>query len=102
MLTETDVLALLRQAFDNFRRNGDMSVEFSEDLVISGRDGALDSLDTMYFIDQVEELIGKNAGRDVEIIGDDLFAREDNPLDSMRSLARYILERLAEGGEAPF
>ncbi|MDR1776447.1 MAG: hypothetical protein LBR31_01285 [Desulfovibrio sp.] len=94
-MNDRDVLDLLRQALDEIQKGGKKTAEFSPSLLLSGPDSALDSLDTMLFLDSVEELVRKKAGWDVPVIDDALYAQERNHFATVQSLADHIAGLLA-------
>jgi len=94
MLDREEILSLLEEAFAATQRGAAVVHDFAPDLQLLGRNGVFDSLDTMLFLDQVDQMLGERLGREFDLIDADAFARDNNPFANMRSLADYIQERL--------
>ena len=88
---------LLERALTDIQSGSAVVSVFSPDLKLGGREGALDSLDTMLFLDRVEELLEEREGRAIPLVTDEAFLREENPFHSMRTLDAYIRELIGEG-----
>lgn len=96
MLTREEILQLLHEAFTKNQSFTTEHLVFSPDLRLTGKDGSLDSLDTMLFLDNVDELFSERLGYPFDIMGGDAFLREDSPFHSIETLVAYIQELLAD------
>lgn len=96
MLSNDEIYALLAEAFSETQKGSEIIHEFDRDKQLLGEDGIFDSLDTMLFLDLVDEKLGKKLGRDIDLVDGDVFARENNPFANMGSMAEYIAERIGE------
>ena len=88
----TSIYALLEQALADVQKGNAVVNTFSPALKLGGKEGALDSLDTMLFLDRVEELLEEREGKPVKLVTDDAFLRENNPFQTMEALAAYITD----------
>ena len=96
MLTQNDIYAILQEALDITQKGATVVHPFSPSLQLLGREGVLDSLDAMIFLDNVDELLKAKTGKNIMLMGEDAFAREDTPFASIASLAAYIEELLGK------
>jgi hypothetical protein len=94
-MDEQSVLEILRQSLEDIRGKGGKGPAFSPEMQITGKDGALDSLDTMLFLDRAEERVRAAAGWDVPLVGDGVLNANPSPFATMRTMAAYILGLLA-------
>lgn len=98
MLNDADIYALLENALTDVQKDSPAACAFSPDLRLGGKEGALDSLDTMLFLDRVEELLSARLGGPVTLITDEAFTAEENPFESMKNLAEYVKNNLSPEG----
>ncbi|MDR2603862.1 MAG: hypothetical protein LBC55_00715 [Desulfovibrio sp.] len=89
MLTKPDIHALLEQAFYATAPK-EQHDAFSLSLNILGAEGVFDSMDAMFFLTKVDDLLSEAVGTDVVLTGDDAFSRETTPFRTMGTLAEYI------------
>ncbi len=68
---------------------------FEPDLPLAGTGGVLDSIDTILFLEETEDLFSERMGVPVTLVTETVFERRPNPFQSVRSLTAYIAEVLA-------
>lgn len=90
------IYALLEQALAAITTDGAARPAFSPQLKLTGVGGALDSLDTMLFLDEAEERLRAEFGTAVSLVNDEVFAKENSPFATVESLAAYIRDQLEE------
>lgn len=95
MLTKEEIMAVLEQALADTQRNAPVRHPFSADLILLGREGVLDSLDAMLFLDEVDEALSAKTGKRIVVVSDDALSREPSPFHSMQTLADYVDELLS-------
>ena len=96
MLNQTEIFAILEKALIETQRGGANKHAFSPTLPITGKDSIFDSLDTMLFLDSVDDLLTKQMGRTITLVTDDVFSLEETPFKTMQTLAVYIEELVKE------
>ncbi len=94
MPSRDDILLILKRALEETQRGAPKPHAFSPELPLLGSAGVLDSLDTMIFLDHVDEMVSAATGKTITVVGEDAFAREESPFRSMSDLADYVLELL--------
>jgi len=94
MLDKNAIMDVLEQALADVQRNAQVVHPFSPDLKLIGREGVLDSLDSMLFLDAVDELLSAKAGKNIVIVNDEAFSRHESPFRTVQSLADYIEEAI--------
>ncbi len=77
----------------NRGRQADRQLELSEDLYLFGRTGALDSLELVTLILEVEESITQRFGP-IALMDERAMSQERSPFRSVGSLADYIVSLL--------
>jgi len=80
----------------DFPDTGRIPVEFTEDTVLFGREGLLDSIGLVALVLDVEEAIGAVTGRPLSLVNDRALSRNRSPFRSVGSLADFAAELLAE------
>ena len=96
MLTETEIYTLLEQALAETQRGAAVRHPFSKTLPLLGKDGVFDSLDTMLFLDSVDDLLTAKTGQQITLVNDDALSREESPFRTMETVAAYIAELVRE------
>ena len=96
MLDQNDIYTLLEHALADTQKGSAVVHTFSPSLPLLGKDGVLDSLDAMLFLDRVDEALTKKTGKEISLVDDAAFSREKSPFKTMQSLAEYIEELLRE------
>lgn len=102
-MTRDDVVAAIYEAIGraNELRDPDQQIGRDEDVALFGPEGALDSLGLVSLVLDVEETVNDAAGTQVVLADERAMARKRSPFRDVRSLADYIVERLAEEGACP-
>ena len=94
MLTRDAIYDMLEEAFKVTQMGVEAEHVFSRDVQLLGENGVFDSLDTMLFLDMVDDMLSAKVGYPVDLIDGSAFSRPDNPFANMRTLADYIEELL--------
>lgn len=72
--------------------------EFSDDTVLFGRDGLLDSIGLVSFVMDLEEAIHRTSGRAITLVNERALSQNRSPFRLVSSLADYVTTLLAEEG----
>lgn len=91
MLELQDVFSILEESLKETQRGVGPRHEFSPSLALLGSEGALDSLDTMIFLDILDQKLTQRAGQKIVLVSDEAFFQEPSPFKNMQTLADYIL-----------
>ena len=94
MISQDEMHKILAEALRMTQEGGDVSHKYSPSLPLMGTDGILDSLDTMLFLDNIDDLLTKKMGKSVAVAMDSAFEHEENPYQTMQSLAEYLVSVL--------
>lgn len=94
MVSQKELHEIFAEALRITEDGGEVSHPYSPSLPLMGADGILDSLDTMLFLDTVDELLTKKMGKGVVAAMDSAFEQAENPYQTMQSLAEYLWEVL--------
>ena len=94
MLAEQDIYTILDEALQRTQKGGQRQDKFNPDLQLFGINGIFDSLDAMIFLDCVDDLLTIKTGKPFSLMTDDVFAAEDSPFATMRTLSAYIAKML--------
>lgn len=73
----------------------------SEETVLYGTEGSLDSLNLVSLILDVEQAINDATGRELVLADERAMAMRRNPFRDVRSFADHVAARLAEGVACP-
>lgn len=98
MISQKELHKILAEALQMTQEGGDVSHKYSPSLALMGVGGILDSLDTMLFLDNIDDLLSKKMGKSVAAAMDSAFEHEKNPYQTMQSLAEYLEAVLNEEG----
>ena len=69
-------------------------IEYADDLKLMGKGAVLNSMDFVALITIIEELIGDEFDKDIYIVSDKAFSRENSPFRTMETLTNYVEELL--------
>lgn len=98
MMREDEVVEVIYEAIRdmNRSRSTEAQVSCSEDVVLFGPGGALDSLALVSLILDVEDALDDRSGRRLVLADERAMSQRRNPFRDVRSLADYVMSRLAE------
>ena len=96
MLSEQEIHTILATALEQTQAGSPTQYEYTPQLVILGSNGILDSLDTMIFLDKVDDFLTEKTGKNIIVYKDEAFERTENPYQTMQTLAEYITELIAD------
>lgn len=96
MLSDNDIHEILANALLTTEVGASKQHEFGLSLEIIGEDSIFDSLDTMLFLDSVDDQITAKIGHDIGLLGDDAFGSEESPFKNMGTLAAYIKKLVSQ------
>ncbi|MDY0062125.1 MAG: hypothetical protein RBU45_20105 [Myxococcota bacterium] len=95
--TPTDLLALLREVFQETLADRDLP---ADDASLLGADAPLDSMELVAFVADVEEAAQARYGQPVILADERAMSRSKSPFRNLTSLAEYLGELLGEAGPA--
>lgn len=97
-VTRTELLAVLEEALRRTPGAQEASYVFSEELILLGAGGILDSLSAMLLLVNVDALIAERTGKPVEIVSDTIFSGVDSPFRTIGRFADFLEKKLAGAG----
>ena len=71
-----------------------MSVE--DDTIIFGEGAAIDSLDLVNILVEIEEWIHENLGREIELVDEDSLISEDSPFKTPATIALHAKRKISD------
>ncbi len=89
-MDKEQIFSLLEEAFSAIQYGASTKHEFSRTLKLMGEGGIFDSLDTMLFLDKVDEVFAQHIGRELDLVDSDAFSQEESPFIDMIHLADYL------------
>lgn len=97
MITSEEVDAIVFQAIEalNAERDREHQIEVSQATPLVGVDAAIDSLDFVSVIADVEMALNVDFGLDISLADDRATSRSQSPYATAASLRDYILELVA-------
>ncbi|GMO61026.1 MAG: hypothetical protein Ta2D_06820 [Rickettsiales bacterium] len=90
MREETQVL--LKDALQYMTKFLKKPLEYTDDLLLMGSDGNMDSMDLVTFLSEVEGQISDKLSKDVKVVSNKAFSQTNSPFKSMETLSNYIEE----------
>ena len=100
MISQDEIHNILAEALEITQEGSEATHKYSPSLSLMGVDGILDSLDTMLFLDNIDDLLTRKMGKSVAVAMDSAFEHEENPYRTMQSLAEYLTSVLnGENGQ---
>lgn len=92
LVTRDEVLALLREAVEATNTfHGEERLTFAPETPLFGRGAALDSLDLVSFLVEVETRLVERYGLDSPLSDDRAMSQARSPFRTIETLAEYIL-----------
>jgi acyl carrier protein len=93
-----DVDRVVREAVEQFRKDNPQypGLVANEDVVLFGEGGVLDSLGLVNLVVAVEEAIEAELGLVVTIADERALEASQNPFETVKALAAYVLRLVAE------
>ena len=90
------ILELIYRVIDehNNLNPKELKIEKSEETILIGQKGNLDSLAFLTFLVEVESIVKKNIDENIVIIDEILFSEENGPYNTIASLSEYILKKI--------
>lgn len=70
------------------------ALEISNDTVLLGVNGKLDSLDFITLIVIIEDNISDKLGKNITIVGEEAFSKKHYPFKNVNALTEFIVELL--------
>lgn len=97
-LSKQEITAIILQGIEelNIQLPDGKKISASQETVIFGRDGGLDSMDFVNLIVIIEEKIFDSCGKSVTITSAKAFSKKYNPFANVDRLADFIIELLKE------
>jgi hypothetical protein len=98
-MERADAVRAIYQALEraNALRDPPRQLTCSEDTILFGVAGALESLELVSLLVDVEEAVGQLTGQPLVLADEKAMAQRRNPFRDVRSLADYVLQRVGEG-----
>lgn len=95
-LSKDFVLELIYRVIDeqNNLNPKELKLKKSEETILIGQKGNLDSLAFLTFLVEVESIVKKNIDENIVIIDEILFSEENGPYNTIASLSEYILKKI--------
>jgi len=93
-----ELLDIIREAIDEINAGADEPVVYSEDLILTGAEGVLDSLSLVTLLSTVEELVSDKYEKNITLASDKAFSKKHSPFHSVETLTLF-LEELLEGAD---
>ena len=102
MVSRQDVVSLVLDCVKDLNRTRapDKQVRLSEDTVLLGREGALESLALVSLIVDVEQRASDAFGKAVTLADERAMSLRQSPFRTIGSVCDYLLQRLNEKGPA--
>jgi hypothetical protein len=94
-----DAVRAIYQALErtNALREPPRQLVCSEDTILYGVAGALESLELVSLLVDVEEVVGQMTGKPLVLADEKAMSLWRNPFRDVRSLADYVMQRVGEG-----
>lgn len=94
------ILEIVYSAVDEVWTQAEMGepLRKSEDLILFGRNGMLDSIGLVHFVAAVEEQVAERFGTEITLVSDRALSRTESPFRTVDRVVDFIAELL--GGEA--
>ena len=95
-LSKDFILELIYRVIDeqNNLNPKELKLKKSEETILIGQKGNLDSLAFLTFLVEVESIVKKNIDENIVIIDEILFSEENGPYNTIASLSEYILKKI--------
>lgn len=87
---------LIYEAIDEVNETLDAPIGKKEETVLFGKDAKLDSMGLVSLIITLERLIDEKHGKTITLASEKAFSRRSSPFKTVKSLAEYVEELLAE------
>ena len=90
------IIEIIKEAVEelNEQLEENKKIEYADDLKLMGKGAVLDSMDFVAFVTIIEEMVSDKFDKDIHIVSDKAFSRENSPFKSMETLAKFVEELL--------
>lgn len=95
MINENQVEQIIFEAIDkiNLQLTDDQKLLKTEDTILLGDDGTLDSLGFINLVVTIEQKLEEDFELSLNLTDENTFVQEGNPFESVKVLTGYILEQ---------
>lgn len=87
---------LVLSCLDELNEELENPIEISEDLILMGDNGALDSMDFVNLMVIIEDKVFEELGKEITIVNEKAFSRKRSPFYNIETLTEYLQELIGE------
>ncbi len=95
-MTKNNIAEIVLSSLIELNAELEKPIEISENLVLMGDSGALDSMDFVNLMVIIEDKVFEELGKEITIVNEKAFSRKRSPFYNIETLSEYLQELIGE------
>lgn len=88
------IKAIIKQAIDELNEQLEEKIDYTDNVKLMGKGAVMDSMDFVTLVTIIEEMISNEFDKDIRLVSDKAFSRENSPFNSIQTLTYFVIELL--------